>query len=224
MALDENLLDESIKKNDSLASFRLYRWEGDWLSIGKNQRSINSKWIDLLENGKINIVRRPSGGSAVLHSGGLTYSFVLPSDRKSKNKSYFHNCQWLIKAFQELGISLKFGEKKQNLSIENCFTTSTPADLIDSHGYKRIGSAQLWKNKHLLQHGEILLDPSRELWEEVFESKPPEALPSYFKRKNIEKLLVKNFTSFYPTFKWKKRSLTEEEMVYISQIAIKYKY
>ncbi len=224
MALDENLLDESMKGSDPSAFFRLYKWEGIWLSIGKNQKSINKKWVELLNSKKLNIVRRPSGGSAVLHSGGLTYSFVLPCDRSGKNQNYFYHCQWLIKAFKELGISLDFGKKKQNLLIENCFTSSTKADLLDSNGFKRIGSAQLWKNKHLLQHGEILLSPSKDLWEQVFGWSPPEDLPINTKEKDLEQFLIRNFVSFYPEFNWEESSLTEEEMIKISKIALRYKY
>ena len=50
---------------------------------------------------------------------------------------------------------------------------------MDENGQKRIGSAQLWRNGHLLQHGEILLDPPPKLWAEVFHSDPPNPAPKY---------------------------------------------
>ena len=53
------------------------------------------------------------------------------------------------------------------IKFANCFSTSTYADLIDENGQKRIGSAQFWRKGRLLQHGEIILDPPKELWEEV---------------------------------------------------------
>ena len=50
---------------------------------------------------------------------------------------------------------------------------STTADLVHAPGSKRIGSAQLWRRGQLLQHGSILLDPPRALWQQVFGQEPP---------------------------------------------------
>ena len=77
MALDLNSLDQTISNPEIILTLRFYYWTGDWLSIGYHQKEIPLHWKNLLSNGEINIVRRPSGGGAVLHSGGITYALSL---------------------------------------------------------------------------------------------------------------------------------------------------
>ena len=84
MALDVMLLEKSIKEKHKSPWIRFYKWNGTWLSIGKNQKEIPSNWQSLSREGKIKLVRSPSGGKAVLHSGGLTYALVLPSPPRGK--------------------------------------------------------------------------------------------------------------------------------------------
>ena len=47
------------------------------ITLGYHQKAIPSHWEKLLEDGVIKIVRRPSGGGAVLHSGGITYALTF---------------------------------------------------------------------------------------------------------------------------------------------------
>ena len=82
MALDLHLLDKTISEPDISLTLRFYFWDGDWLSIGYHQKIIPSYWKRLRDNGEIKIVRRPSGGGAVLHSRGITYALTY------KKKSY----------------------------------------------------------------------------------------------------------------------------------------
>ena len=77
MACDAMMLENLKKRTDIEMSVRFYKWKGTWLSIGHHQKEIPQKWIELAKEEKLNIVRRPSGGSAVLHSGGLTYSIAV---------------------------------------------------------------------------------------------------------------------------------------------------
>lgn len=222
MALDVLLLEESINRKDFLACFRLYKWDGIWLSIGKNQNVIPNGWKRLCENNKLNIVRRPTGGSAVLHGGGITYSIVLPYKNALKRYSYNQQCQWLIKSFKELGVSLKFGSEAQESESKNCFRSSTKADLIDSNGNKIVGSAQLWRKKHLLQHGEILITPPKDLWEEIFDIPPPKVNKKILSIDNLDDLLFQNFISYYSDINWKIIDLGNEEIRQISKKAKEY--
>ncbi|MEY4760034.1 MAG: hypothetical protein RLZZ268_1532 [Cyanobacteriota bacterium] len=171
MAIDGWLLEQRAP------AFRLYRWERPTLSLGFHQRSLEAHWGELAASGMIDLIRRPSGGRAVLHAGELTYALVWPEAVASREQAYAQACGWLLEAFARMGLPLEPGRQAPSSQRSNCFATSTPADLVHGCGAKRIGSAQLWRSGCLLQHGSILLDPPSELWELVFGTPPPR-LPS----------------------------------------------
>ena len=170
MALDLNSLDQTISNPEIILTLRFYYWTGDWISIGHHQKEIPPHWEKLLSNAEINIVRRPSGGGAVLHSGWITYALTF---KKTYYKilSYEIVNNWLIKSFRELGLNLQYGDLRKSPLTFNCFGTSLISDLVDQKGFKRIGSAQYRKKGSFLQHGEIQTNPSRDLWFKLFREK-----------------------------------------------------
>jgi len=172
MALDLNSLDQTIANPEIILTLRFYYWTGDRLSIGYHQKEIPLHWKNLLSNGEINIVRRPSGGGAVLHSGGITYALTF---KKTNYKvlSYEMGNNWLIKSFRELGLNLRYGNSRKSSIKTNCFGTSLISDLVDQDGFKRIGSAQFRKKGAFLQHGEIQTNPSKDLWLKLFKEEAP---------------------------------------------------
>ncbi len=172
MALDLNSLDQTISNPEIILTLRFYYWTGDWLSIGFHQKEIPLHWNNLLSNGEINIVRRPSGGGAVLHSGGITYALTF---KKTYYKVFSYEMvnNWLIKSFRELGLNLQYGNLRKSSIKTNCFGTSLISDLVDQDGFKRIGSAQFRKKGAFLQHGEIQTNPSRDLWLKLFKEEAP---------------------------------------------------
>ncbi len=172
MALDINSLDQTITNPEIILTLRFYYWTGDWLSIGYHQKEIPPHWKKLLSSGDINIVRRPSGGGAVLHSGGITYALTF---KKTYYKilSYEMVNKWLIKSFRELGLSLEYGNLQKSPLTSNCFGTSLISDLVDQDGFKRIGSAQYRKKGAFLQHGEIQTNPPKDLWLKLFREEAP---------------------------------------------------
>ena len=211
MAADLFLLDQCINNPGFEISIRFYTWEGNWLSLGKNQRDIPRRWEKLEKEGKIRILKRPSGGNAVLHSGGLTYSIIWKSPPRNKKESYLRASKWLIKGFSNLGIYLSMGSRDQNSEEKNCFSSATAADLIDEEGFKRIGSAQLWRKGNLLQHGEILISPNTNLWEEIFECKAPKFKPLIYTENELIKTLIESIQLCWPELKWNEISLTNYE-------------
>ena len=171
MQIDNDLLQDAVKNNLQEPVFRLYGWSPACVSLGRNQRS---DFIDenLLKENNIDLVRRLTGGRALLHDNEITYSYVCPvSSLKSGENvtnSYKEISQILIEGFKKLGIELDFGgERKPKGHLDYCMLVSTGADLC-YEGKKLIGSAQFRKSGYILQHGSILYDYNRELLEKIF--------------------------------------------------------
>lgn len=161
---------------------RFYRWSRPTLSLGFHQRRLEPAWEALAAEGRIDLVRRPSGGRAVLHAGSLTYALIWPAAPVARLEAYARACRWLQEGFAALGLPLHLGDASPRSSAGgslpgSCFALGTGADLCHGPGLKRIGSAQLRRHGHLLQHGSILVDPPAGLWRALFGEEPP-ALPS----------------------------------------------
>lgn len=171
MRIDEEILNNAINTQEKDAIFRLYAWKPACISLGRNQ---NDKFVDydFLKSNNIDIVRRLTGGRALLHDKEITYSFVCPESYLQNGhkviESYKEISQILINTFKTLGISLTLGgEKGIHTKFDYCMLISTGADLC-YNGKKFIGSAQCRKQGYILQHGSILLDYDKELLEKLF--------------------------------------------------------
>jgi lipoate---protein ligase len=149
---------------------RFYQWSPAAISVGYHQRRYPEAWSDLrYQDRPLDLVRRPSGGRAVLHQGDLTYALISSSEIMGRVELYHHLCQFLILGWQRLGVNLTYGDRGRDYREQaNCFATATGADLVTKEGYKLIGSAQLRREKATLQHGSMRLNPDRELWSQVF--------------------------------------------------------
>jgi len=147
------------------AILRLYGWKPYCISLGANQQE-NSLNIEKVFNNKLDIVKRPTGGRAILHAEELTYSVIYPS-----NKNYSPN-----DLYKQINLALKkglalFDEKLVEVSLEHkgphfpsfykeeksavCFAVSSRNE-INYKGKKLVGSAQRSLEKVILQHGSIL--------------------------------------------------------------------
>lgn len=192
MAIDAWMLDQRRP------ALRLYRWRRPSLSLGHHQRRIPPHWLELARSGAIELVRRPSGGRAVLHGGDLTYALVWPDASGSREGVYRQACRWLQEVFTELGQPLDFGRQAASSQPASCFALSTAADLVHADGSKRIGSAQLWRQGSLLQHGSIQLEPPAALWEQVFATPPPRLAPLPVCQAQLEQLLLASARRWLP--------------------------
>ena len=215
MATDVMLLEDLISSKKFSIAFRFYTWDCSCISIGKNQKNIPRDWLNLLNEKRISIVRRPSGGDAVLHSNGLTYALLWKNPPKKKHEAYIKASQWLINGFLKLGIELHFGSQSFKEASINCFASSTPADLVDNQGQKRIGSAQFWNKGHLLQHGEILIKPSEALWERLFKKKPPYHSNLNLSSNELATVLIKSIRVTWPEIPWVLNKLSNSELASI---------
>ena len=125
MALDAWLLSQRRP------ALRLYRWGGrPTLSLGLHQRHLESHWLALARVGRLDLVRRPSGGRAVLHGGDLSYALVWPDAPGCRRQAYLEACSWLQVAFTRMGLPLQFGHQAVRRQEPSCFATSTAADLV----------------------------------------------------------------------------------------------
>lgn len=171
MQIDSDILENAIKNNSKEPVFRLYGWSPACVSLGRNQKD---NFIDykFLKSKNIDVVRRLTGGRALLHDNELTYSFVCPFEALKNGdnvtESYKEISQILIDKLANLGIELSFGGSSGvHTKFDYCMLISTGADLTYC-GKKLIGSAQFRKDGYILQHGSILYDYNRTLLEEIF--------------------------------------------------------
>ena len=211
MSLDLHFLEKTISKDEILFILRFYHWEGNWVSLGYHQKVIPSHWEKLLKDGVIKIVRRPSGGGAVLHSGGITYALTF---KKSSYNSFSYELvnKWLIESFNKLGLNLERGHSGKSIIKEHCFGTSYESDLVDQYGCKRIGSAQYRKKGAFLQHGEIQLNPPRELWIKLFGEEPPKKIDLSLTNDEIIQYLINAFLETKSNLKIESIKFKEDEI------------
>ena len=169
MAIDRYLL-EQHRLGNYPPTLRFYTWQPAAISLGYHQKDYPAAWHDLTWQGKpLEIVRRPTGGRAVLHQGDLTYAVITSIPPGKRLEVYKQICQFLILGWRSLGIELDYGTAtKEYIQQQNCFATATGSDLVTLQGNKVIGSAQLRRRKTVLQHGSMILDTDREMYRQVF--------------------------------------------------------
>ena len=169
MAIDDWLLQQHHLRHHP-PTLRFYTWLPIAISLGHFQKSYPDAWNHLKwQNKAIEILRRPSGGRAVLHQGDLTYMVVTSGFSSNVVTSYEQISEFLLTGWRSLGIELHYGKTGRGyIHNPNCFGTATQADLIDSEGHKIIGGAQLRQGKTILQHGSMLLNPDPDLFAQVF--------------------------------------------------------
>ena len=175
MAIDRWLLDQHYRGHHP-PTLRFYTWSPIAISLGYHQQQWPIAWETLTWQGQaVDLVRRPTGGRAVLHQGDLTYAVVVGShdlrcdDNRDRCQAYCYLCEFLIRGWQTLGVELAYGTAGRGYHQHtNCFDLATAADLVLANGHKFIGSAQLRRGQSLLQHGSIRLNPDPALWTTVF--------------------------------------------------------
>jgi lipoate-protein ligase A len=201
MKTDNELLEKAIQNKSETPVFRLYGWSPSCISLGKNQ---SEDFLDkqLLKSEGIDVVRRLTGGRALLHDNEITYSFICPAEYlehgENVTKSYMEISQILIDTFKILGIELNFGgQKPVNTKFDYCMLISTGADLCYK-GKKLIGSAQCRKNGYILQHGSILYGYNTDLLEKIFHEKVDTSAITCIKEINpklTKEKILKSFVS-----------------------------
>lgn len=168
MEYDEALA-KALVKGTSYSVIRVYGWNPQAISLGWNQSMDEINLIKASEAG-IDVVRRPTGGRAILHCDELTYSVTMRVRDKNILTVYDEISRALVLGLREIGASVAI-EKSQthfptlyrSVSAVACFS-STGRYEIKFNGKKLAGSAQRRYavgngEEVVLQHGSILLGP-----------------------------------------------------------------
>jgi lipoate-protein ligase A len=172
MAVDEAML-EGHRLGLAPPTLRLYRWERPTLSLGYAQK-VDGLDLEAIAAAGIDVVRRPTGGRAVLHAGDFTYAIVTSGLPEGVRASYEALAEGLAKAIGRLGLACELapGELGAGRSAD-CFKAATQADLLAA-GRKLIGSAQTRRAGAVLQHGSLYLRYPQDLARVVFGDGQPE--------------------------------------------------
>jgi len=164
MAVDEAILD-GVRQDESPATLRLYAWEPSCFSLGYAQSAADVDQA-FLERAGWHLVRRPTGGRAILHTDELTYSVIGPPEDPrlagSVLESYRCLSQALLHALHLLGIPAEAHEKSSETAgagpAANPICFEVPSNYeITVGGKKLVGSAQARRRNGVLQHGSLPL-------------------------------------------------------------------
>lgn len=173
MAIDRWLLARH-QQGQVPPTLRFYTWSPAAISLGYHQRRVPQHWKDLADAGVVDLVRRPTGGRAVLHGQDLTYAVVTSGIEGKRLQVYEAICEFLIVGWRSLGVELHYGSAGRGyFHNPNCFTTATGADLVTAQGEKLIGSAQVKRGDTVLQHGAMRLGVDEGLFTQVFAEPAP---------------------------------------------------
>jgi lipoate-protein ligase A len=157
---------------------RFFTWNPCCISLGYHQQTSDINLPLCLQN-RIDVVRRPTGGRAILHAEELTYSVVHPFNDRDAGQFYRMIHTPMVEALHALNIPAEFEPAQPDFRqiyrtdrAYVCFATSARYE-VEIDGKKLIGSAQRIYEQAILQHGSILLGRQHESlidFQEKFES------------------------------------------------------
>lgn len=160
MALDEALAD-SVRAGGP-PTLRLYRWDPPCLSLGRNQPARGRYDLAAIAARGIDVVRRPTGGRAVLHHRELTYCVAVPEGELGPPRQTYAAINGaLVAGLRRLGVPAtleRAGATRAPVpSLSPCFQEPTEGEVV-ALGRKLIGSAQRRAGGVILQHGSLLIE------------------------------------------------------------------
>lgn len=164
MAIDEFLLLDFLERG--VSSFRLYGWKPPALSIGVHQK-IDSVNLDLCESVGMPVVRRITGGSAILHGSDLCYSLVLSRELFGKGAtirdSFEATGAALFGFYERFGLRARYAKDVYPsgapcVRSALCFDAAEEYDVMID-GRKIGGNAQARRRNAVFQHGSVPLEP-----------------------------------------------------------------
>jgi lipoate-protein ligase A len=170
MAADEILLEQAVREQRVI--LRLFQWDPWAVSLGKHQ-SLNRVDTEACRRKKVMVVRRLTGGRAVLHARELTYSIYVPTNN---DRAGFHHDialqvgQAICQGLRSLDADVEWVPKGRSVLGQRtslCFASVARGEIV-WRGKKVVGSAQRVLNNAILQHGSILMDHGHEQIADLF--------------------------------------------------------
>ncbi len=157
---EENMrIDECLMQKASYPTLRIYTWERPTLSLGRNQ---HDNWLDydLCRELGVDVVRRPTGGRALLHlPDEITYAVILPDVSDVSVRCSFEGIAMVLnKTLRCLGVPVETAQYSmvpRAKTFPHCGEVITAGEIC-WQGRKLVGSAQVRSMGHLLQHGSLL--------------------------------------------------------------------
>ena len=241
MAVDEVLI-LSCKKDGIKPVLRFYQWNPSGLSLGYAQKFGNGFILKNCREMGIDVVRRITGGQAVLHDSDLTYSVAVPESylEPPKTERLFKMISHgLMEGLRNLGFMVQpfiseAPSSERDYKEYNCFFNKGNYEIAIG-GKKLVGSAQRRISGALLQHGSIMLRIDYERMARVYDNgygKKEEKISNIQKRitclaENIEKIpdvadikksIIEGFEKLYGT-KFVFEPLTPEELLKAEELA-----
>jgi lipoate-protein ligase A len=141
--------------------FSVYSWSRPTLSFGRNQPASGLYDLDRIRAAGVDVVRRPTGGRAILHNREVTYSVTAPlEDAAPLRETYARINRILQNGLSRLGVAVvpaTSSERAAIPSLRPCFEAPAEGELV-AQGGKLVGSAQYRDDGALLQHGSILVN------------------------------------------------------------------
>ena len=156
-ARDDALLTAARESGDVVA--RVYGWTLPTISFGRNERTQGWYSRENTERMGIGVVRRRTGGRALLHFKELTYAIAGPARAADTvTATYMQLADVLVAALRHLNIraEISAGSREENTEGAPCFATTTRGEIVVD-GQKLVASAQWRGDGAFLQHGSVMI-------------------------------------------------------------------
>jgi len=166
MAVDEAIM-LAVSRGTTEPTVRFYQWSVPTITLGYFQSFDKEVDSDRCSKLGVDVVRRLTGGRAVLHHHELTYSVVVPENNRVVKgtvlQTYLTISRGLVSGLRKLGIPAEISDgKKVYESSAACFDSPSRYE-ITAMGKKLIGSAQTRRGNCILQHGSVVIEDTADL-------------------------------------------------------------
>lgn len=161
MAVDQAIA-QACAAGESPPTLRFYRWAPPAVSLGRHQPLADLNWAAVTEHG-YEVVRRSTGGRAILHIDELTYSVAAGADEPRVQggvmDAYLRLSNALVRGLQHLGLAADKagGDVRTGPDVSAACFEVPSAYEITARGHKLLGSAQSRRANYVLQHGSLPL-------------------------------------------------------------------